>query len=236
MSKELPYFRFTVSEWLNGDISMETMEDQGVFINICAFYWFKDCSLAKAKLKQKFSNAEGSLNRLLNADVLKVDENNNIIIDFLDEQYSKLSKLHDIRSKAGRKGGLSKPKAKLKQKRSYKDKDKDKDNIYTPKQFYELEKKKAEGKYKDKYFQFIDFLYGKNDMNDEFIEVLKLKKQMTYEQFCKLMDKIGVINNQKGEQKLKMQDMLMDMYNKPSYLKGRITLYGILNNWINRER
>ncbi len=125
MSKELPYFRFTVSEWLNGDISMEQMEDQGLFINVCAFYWFKDCSLALAKLKQKFKGAETSLNRLLDSGILKVDENDNIIIDFLDEQFIKLSELHNIRSKAGRKGGLSKPKAKLKQKRSYKDKDKD---------------------------------------------------------------------------------------------------------------
>ena len=125
MSKELPYFRFTVSEWLNGDISMEQMEDQGLFINVCAFYWFKDCSLALAKLKQKFKGVEDSLNRLLDSGILKVDENDNIIIDFLDEQFIKLSELHNIRSKAGRKGGLSKPKAKLKQKRSYKDKDKD---------------------------------------------------------------------------------------------------------------
>ena len=129
MSKELPYFRFTVSEWLNGDISMEQMEDQGLFINVCAFYWFKDCSLALAKLKQKFKGAEASLNRLLDSGILKVDENDNIIIDFLDEQFIKLSELHNIRSKAGRKGGLSKPKAKPKQKRSYKDNNKDREYI-----------------------------------------------------------------------------------------------------------
>ena len=140
MSKELPYFRFTVSEWLNGDISMEQMEDQGLFINVCAFYWFKDCSLALAKLKQKFKGAEASLNRLLDSGILKVDENDNIIIDFLDEQFIKLSELHNIRSKAGRKGGLSKPKAKPKQKRSYKDKDKDnnKDREYIEKGFLKI--------------------------------------------------------------------------------------------------
>ena len=140
MSKELPYFRFTVSEWLNGDISMETMEDQGVFICICAFYWFKDCSLALAKLKQKFKGAEASLNRLLDSGILKVDENDNIIIDFLDEQFIKLSELHNIRSKAGRKGGLSKAKARLKQNPSYKDKDKDnnKDREYIEKGFLKI--------------------------------------------------------------------------------------------------
>ena len=232
MSKELPYFRFTVSEWLNGDVSMEQMEDQGLFINVCAFYWFKDCSLAKAKLKQKFSFAEGSLNRLLKAGILKVDKNDNIVIDFLDEQYTNLSELHSVRSIAGRKGGLSKTKAKLKQKRSYKDKDKDRD-IITPKQFFKLEKEKAEGKYRDKYFQFIGYIFGENEVNEEFTSVLKLKKQLTFDQFCKLMDKIGIINNKKGEQKVKMKDMLMSMYTTPSYTKGRVTLYGILNTWIN---
>ena len=235
MSKELPYFRFTVSEWLNGDISMEQMEDQGLFINVCAFYWFKDCSLALAKLKQKFSFAEGSLSRLLKAEVLKVDENDNIVIDFLDEQYTNLSELHSVRSIAGRKGGLSKPKAKLKQKRSYKDKDKDRD-IITHKQFYKLEKEKAEGKYKDTYFQFVDYLYGKNDMDKPLINALELKEQISYNNFCKLMDKIRDINNEKGEKKVLLTEKLNDMYNTPGYLKGKVNLYLTANNWINRER
>lgn len=234
MSKELPYFRFTVSEWLNGDISMEQMEDQGLFINVCAFYWFKDCSLASAKLKQKFSFAEGSLNRLLKAEVLKVDEKDNIIIDFLNEQYIKLSELHSVRSIAGRKGGLSKPKAKLKQKRSYKDKDKDRD-IITHNQFYKLEKGKAEGRYKDIYIQFVEFLYGKNDMNKPLIKALELKEQVSFDNFCKLMDKIGIINNKKGEQKVLLTEKLKSMYNSPGLLKGKVSLYLTLNNWINRE-
>ena len=49
------------------------------------------------------------------------------------------------------------------------------------------------------------------------------------------MDKISVINNKKGEQKVKIQDMLMSMYNEPKYLKGKKSLYLTLNNWINRE-
>ena len=99
--------------------------------------------------------------------------------------------------------------------------------------FYKLEKEKAEGKYRVKYLQFTDYIFGKNEVNEEFTKVLKLEKQLTFEQFCKLMDKIGVINNKKGEQKVKMKDLLMSMYTTPSYTKGRVTLYGILNNWIN---
>ena len=39
MSKELPFFRFTVSEWLNDDISLESYVLKGIFIDVCAFYW-----------------------------------------------------------------------------------------------------------------------------------------------------------------------------------------------------
>ena len=32
MAKELPYFRFTAAEWLNDDISLESYELKGLFI------------------------------------------------------------------------------------------------------------------------------------------------------------------------------------------------------------
>ena len=57
MSKELPYFRFTVSEWLNGDISLEDFTSKGVFIDICAFYWFRDYSVTIAMLEKHYSYA-----------------------------------------------------------------------------------------------------------------------------------------------------------------------------------
>jgi len=104
------------------------------------------------------------------------------------------------------------------------------------KQFYELEKQKAEGKYKDKYLHFVKYLFGENEMNEEFIEVLKLEKQLAFKQFCNLMIKIRNINNEKGEQKIKLLDMITSMYNTPGYLKGKKSLYLTLNNWINRER
>jgi len=64
MAKELPYFRFTVAEWLNDDISLESYKLQGVFASICAFYWFQDCSITKAKLKKRFSDAQEEIEAL----------------------------------------------------------------------------------------------------------------------------------------------------------------------------
>ena len=128
MSKELPYFRFTVSEWLNDDISLESYEIKGLFIDICAYYWFKDCMVDKQMLSKRFSNAKAELKQLLDLEIIKVgEESDQIIISFLDEQLDLLTDIRTSRQEAGRKGGLAKARAELKQKSSYKDKDNNKD-------------------------------------------------------------------------------------------------------------
>jgi len=133
MAKELPYFRFTVAEWLNGDISDEIYKLKGLFIDICAYYWFKDCILSNEKLSKHFPDSEHLLEELKNSEIFKVDDADFVHISFLDEQYQKASKISSIRSKCGKMKGLpkkqklSKSKANAEQKHIYKDKDKDKD-------------------------------------------------------------------------------------------------------------
>jgi len=130
MAKELPYFRFTASEWLNDDISLEPYEIKGLFADICAFYWFRDCSIDLALLQKKFSDAGELLDYIINLDILKLNHDNTITIKFLDEQFDLLSEKRKKRSEAGRIGGLRKSsnaKAMLNQKPSYNDKDKDKE-------------------------------------------------------------------------------------------------------------
>jgi hypothetical protein len=61
MAKDLPYFRFTASEWLNDDISLESYSHKGAFIDFCAYYWSQDCDVTLEKLKKKFSNATNLL-------------------------------------------------------------------------------------------------------------------------------------------------------------------------------
>lgn len=131
MSKELPYFRFTAFEWLNDDISLEDYETKGVFIDVCAYYWFKDCSITKAMLEKRFSDAKTILEKLIELKIIKFRNGDDYLeITFLDIQFDQLSKLRKSRQNAGSMGGKqkqSKAKAKLKQTSSYKDKDKDKD-------------------------------------------------------------------------------------------------------------
>jgi hypothetical protein len=130
MAKELPYFRFTASEWLNDDISLESYELKGLFVDICAFYWFKDCSIDLALINKRFSNAKILLEELIKLNIIKKNQDDSITIKFLDKQFDLLSGKRKKRSEAGRIGGLkrsSNARILLKQKRSYKDNNKDKD-------------------------------------------------------------------------------------------------------------
>lgn len=127
MAKELPYFRFTVQDWQNGKISLESYELQGLFISVCGYYWINDCSITLAMLKKKFSNATLLLNELIELDIIKHENRHDKVeIEFLNIQYDLLSKKRKDRQVAGSKGGNAK--AMLKQKDSYKDKDNNKDN------------------------------------------------------------------------------------------------------------
>ena len=124
MAKELPYFRFTVQEWQNGNISLERYELQGLFISVCGFYWLQDCNITLTILKKKFNNATILLQELIDLGILKHESRRDKIdIVFLNNQYDLLSEKRKLRQVAGSKGGNAK--AKLKQKGSYKDKDKD---------------------------------------------------------------------------------------------------------------
>jgi hypothetical protein len=134
MAKELPYFKFFPGEWLSGDITLLDMKEQGVFINLCAYYWKKDCSIRLANAKQRFSMCLASLELLLKNDIVKVDANDYLVIEFLNEQYDLFTDMNEQRINAGRLGGLAKAKqalskrqASAKQTPIYKDKELDKD-------------------------------------------------------------------------------------------------------------
>lgn len=131
MAKELPYFRFYASEWLEGDITLEDMAAQGLFTNICAWYWKRDCEISLEFINKRLINGNQLLSKcltsLINAGIIGVNSENLLTIDFLEEQHHLLSSISVKRSKAGRKGGKASAKQMVKQTSSYKDKDKDKD-------------------------------------------------------------------------------------------------------------
>ncbi len=98
--KDLPYFKFYPSKWSTGDITLEDMETQGVFINICVLYWSKDCQVEIAKLKHRYGHA---IDLLLKSRIIE-EIDGYCRIQFLDEQYGDLSAKHKKNSENGSKG------------------------------------------------------------------------------------------------------------------------------------
>ena len=166
MATELPYFRFTVQEWQNGNISMERFELQGLFISICGFYWLQDCSLTKNLLQKKYKNNENDINELIDLGILKHEKRHDKIeIVFLNRQYDLLSEKRKHRQIAGSIGGNAT--AKAKQKDSYKDKDKDKDKDNN---------KDKDNSFVEKKFSTISY----NSIKNEFMEFYKKKTSLDY--------------------------------------------------------
>ena len=56
MAKELPYFQFEPAEYLTKDISFCSLSAQGLFINICSFYWQRQCKLTKEQFLKELEN------------------------------------------------------------------------------------------------------------------------------------------------------------------------------------
>jgi hypothetical protein len=105
MAKDLPYFKFTVSEYINGNITLEDFYTQGVFINVCAFYWFKSGKVTLSEIKRRLSKAKPkSFDTLIENNLIKI-EGDNIRITFLDEQLNERGHVSVTNSENGKLGG-----------------------------------------------------------------------------------------------------------------------------------
>lgn len=102
MSKRLPYFQFEPAEYLAGDIFFCSYGAQGMFNNICALYWQKDCELKHSQVVKRFKNEE-LIQELITENIIKVAKDK-ITINFLDEQFSKATVKHVVNSENGKKG------------------------------------------------------------------------------------------------------------------------------------
>jgi hypothetical protein len=107
MAKDLPYFKFFCSEWSDGDITLEDYKTQGLFINICAYYWSNECNVELSKLKKKFKESETEIDYLIKENLIKVFRNK-IQINFLDEQLKERKNKSKVNSINGSKGGRPK--------------------------------------------------------------------------------------------------------------------------------
>ena len=97
MAKDLPYFKFFCSEWNDGDVTLEDMKTQGMFINVCSYYWSNECNVSQKKLFKKFRNNTNLLDSLIYSELIKII-GNSISISFLDEQLTERGKLSNQNS------------------------------------------------------------------------------------------------------------------------------------------
>ena len=100
MAKDLPYFKFFCSEWNDGDITLEDYKTQGVFINVCSYYWSNECDVTIEKLNKRFKHNQEELTTLFHSELIKKDEAH-IVITFLDEQQQERSETRKVRVKGG---------------------------------------------------------------------------------------------------------------------------------------
>ena len=112
MAKDLPYFKFFVSEWSDGDVTLESYNDQGVFINVCSYYWSNGCIVDLTKLRKKFKGCNESIDALIECKVIKVIDGL-VSISFLNEQLEERSTTSKNNSKAGKASAEAKRIAKL---------------------------------------------------------------------------------------------------------------------------
>ena len=96
MAKELPYFKFEPAEYLTKDISFCSLSAQGLFINICSYYWQRNCKITKSQLLKRL-NFIDEFNELINEGIIDiVGEEEFLIIKFLDNQLTSVEEKSKI--------------------------------------------------------------------------------------------------------------------------------------------
>jgi len=108
MAKGLPYFKFMPADWLTGNICFESLEAQGLFINVCAWYWQRDGKLTVEDINLRY-NKPPALVSLIDRYFSVSD--GLISIAFLDEQFIERKHVSKENSKNGKLGGRPKTKA-----------------------------------------------------------------------------------------------------------------------------
>jgi hypothetical protein len=101
MAKELPYFKFEPAEYLTKNISFCSISAQGLFINICSYYWQRNCKLTTEQVLKRLNYKE-ELNELISEGIIDLIDDF-IVIKFLDNQLVEVEKTTN-----GAKGGRPK--------------------------------------------------------------------------------------------------------------------------------
>jgi len=114
MAKDLPYFKFFCSEWNDGDITLEDYNIQGVFINVCSYYWSRECILESKLLYKRFKTVKTEIDLLVSENHIKI-EKGSVVISFLNEQKEEREQRSELRSRGGKASAKARKLKKLQQ-------------------------------------------------------------------------------------------------------------------------
>lgn len=103
MAKELPYFKFEPSEWLEGEIQVCSDESIVCFINLCSGYWLKLGNINYAFALHKYFKKDASVLQELIDNEIIIKKDDEIYISFLDKQLNEFKELSEKRSLAANK-------------------------------------------------------------------------------------------------------------------------------------
>ena len=109
MAKNFPFFKFSSGTWIAGNIVLEPLDVQGLFINICAMYWERDGELSIREINRRFKQP-ALTDRLIEGDLIKI-KNDFVSIEFLDEQFEEVAKISKSYSERGLKGAAARREA-----------------------------------------------------------------------------------------------------------------------------
>ena len=177
MYKELPFFKFIPNDYLTGEIMFQEFAAQGLFTAICAIYWKKENNITIAELKRRYATAMPELwVSLEEAELIKIGENGQVFIKFLDEQRGELMEYSNQKSVAGAIGANKRWHTHDSAIAEDSNKDKDKDlNKSNKKIKSKEEKKKKYGEYKHVLLKDSEYEKVKNDFgNIKLLDLIKL--------------------------------------------------------------
>ena len=93
---------------MHGTITLQPLNIQGAFINICSYYWLRDGKLTLEEAKRRLTQIKPTaFDSLFKCGVLKLN-GDNLVIEFLDEQLKEIAEKSVINSHNGSLGGRPK--------------------------------------------------------------------------------------------------------------------------------
>jgi len=98
-----PFFKFSTGEWLSGEILYQSSHLQGIFIQLCAYYFHKNGELSVEGAKARIRDiTDDDLTTLYAKNIIKI-EDKNIVISFLLRQLIELDEYSKKQSNRARK-------------------------------------------------------------------------------------------------------------------------------------